>query len=145
MRITIRRQILAPVELVFDTVADIRNFSQALPHVVRYEFLSEKESGLGTRFRETRLMGGKEATTELEVTEYAPNDHVRMVADSHGAVWDTTFTVGRQDDATQLTVVMDARPHQLLPRIMNTLFKPMIAKAVARDMDLVKNHCESSS
>ena len=41
-----------------------------MPDVVKIEMLSDTTSGVGTRFLETRLMRGKEATTELEVTEY---------------------------------------------------------------------------
>ena len=144
MRITVNRRIEAPVSVVFKTVADIREMSEALPHVVRYEFLTDSQVGAGTRFRETRLMNGKEATTELDVAEFVLNDHVRMVADSHGAVWDTTFSVAEQNGGTDLTVVMDARSYKLMAKIMNVLFKGMIAKAVERDMDLVKSYCESS-
>lgn len=145
MQITVNRQISSPLENVFKTVADIRIFSEVLPHVVRYEFLTDIQLGVGARFRETRLMNGREAETELEVTEYVANDHVRMVADSHGAVWDTTFTVVDQSARTDLTVVMEARSYKLMSRIMNTIFKSVIARAVERDMDLVKSYCESSS
>lgn len=31
--------------------------------------------------------------TELEVTEFVENDHVRYVTDSHGTVWDTVMSV----------------------------------------------------
>ena len=141
-RITVTRTIDAPIDVVFKTVADIRQFSKALPHVVKFVFLSDVTSGVGTRFRETRLMKGKEATTELEVTEYVENDRVRMVADSHGTVWDTTFAVSSEGGKTTLTMTMDAKAYKLLPRLMNPLIKGMITKAVKRDMDLVKAFCE---
>ncbi len=80
-RMTIKRTIHAPVDLVFRTVSDINNFSKAIPHIVSAEILSDTKSGVGTRFRETRLMNGKEATTELEVTEFVDNDRVRIVAE----------------------------------------------------------------
>ncbi len=38
-------------------------------------------------------MDGKEAATELEVTEYVKNDRIRFAADSHRTVWDSLFTV----------------------------------------------------
>lgn len=94
---TVIRTINAPLDLVFQTVADIRNFSKAVPHIVNAEFLSDVESGVGTRFRETRLMRGKEATTELEVTEYSENEHIRIVADAGGTIWDSLFTVRTVD------------------------------------------------
>lgn len=142
-RITIRKTIQAPADRVFETVADINNFSRAIPHIVNAEILSDTKSGVGTRFRETRLMNGKQATTELEVTEYVENDHVRIVADSHGTIWDTLFTVEQSGATTALEMTMDARPYKLLPKIMNPLVKGMIQKAVEQDMDAVKTYCES--
>lgn len=118
-RITVTRTIDAPIDLVFETVGDIRQFSKALPHVINFEFLSDTPSGVGTRFHETRLMKGQEATTELEVAEYVENSRVRMVADSHGTVWDTIFAVESEGEKTILAMTMDARAHKLLPRLMN--------------------------
>ena len=141
-RTTIQRTIRAPVERVFDTVADINNFSKAIPHIVSAEILSDTKKGVGTRFRETRLMDGKEATTELEVTEYVENDHVRIVADSHGTVWDTVFTVKQAGEGTELEMTMDANAYKLLPKIVNPLIKGMIQKAIEKDMDAVKEFCE---
>ena len=138
----VKRTIDAPTELVFQTVADIRQFSQAIPHIVKVEFLSDLKSGAGTRFRETRLMNGKEVTTELEVTEYAANEQIRLLADSHGCVWDTWFVVQPQDGRTELTMTMDARPYKLMARVMNLLIGGMIKKAVEKDMDSVKVFCE---
>jgi uncharacterized protein YndB with AHSA1/START domain len=139
---TVVRTIDAPVETVFRTVADINQFTKAIPHIVNVEILSEVQSGVGTRFRETRLMKGKEATTELEVMEYVENEHVRIVADSHGVVWDTVFTTKVNDGKTELTMVMDARAHKLSAKLMIPLAMGMIRKAVEGDMDSVKEYCE---
>ena len=141
-RISLTRTIKAPLDVVFQTVADIRQYSEAVPHIVKVEFLTETKTGAGTRFRETRLMKGKEATTELEVTEYVANERVRMVADSHGTVWDSVFAVTSEEGQTVLSLTMDARAYQLLPRLMNPLIKGMITKAVGTDLDLVKAYCE---
>jgi len=141
--IIVTRIIDASAEVVFATVSDIRQFSKALPHVVTFEFLSVVNRGVGARFRETRLVNGKEATTDLEITEYVENDRVRMVAESHGTVWDTLFTVTSEGGSTTLTTKMDARADKLLPRVMNPLIRGITAKAVERDMDLVKAFCES--
>jgi hypothetical protein len=143
MRITVERSSAAAADAVFATVAHIEQFSRAVAHIVKYEYLSEKQSGVGARFRETRLMNGRAAMTELEVTEYVSNERVRMVADSHGSIWDTVFSVQEDDGATRLSLVMDARAYKLLPKTMNPLIKGMLAKAVAQDMDLVKAHCEA--
>ena len=138
----ITRSIDAPVEVVFKTVSDIKHFSEAIPGIVNIEILSDTQTGVGTRFRETRVMNGKEASTELEVTEYVENERVRLVADSHGTVWDTVFTVKPAGDSTELTMVMDARPYKLAAKLMNPMVKGMIQKAIESDMDAVKKYCE---
>ena len=141
-QISISRRINAPADLVFQTVADIHNFSKAVPHIVSAEILSDVKSGVGTRFRETRRIDGKEATTELEVTEFVENDRVRIVSDTRGTIWDTVFTVRSADGQTDLNMTMDAKAHKLLPKLMNPLIMKMIRKAIEGDMDAVKAYCE---
>lgn len=148
-RTRIVRTIDAPVETVFEAVADISNFSRAVPDIVRVEFLGDSRVGVGTRFRETRVMKGREASTVLEVTEYVRNERVRMVADAGGTVWDSLFTVtavGEGDGGrTRLELVMEARPYRVMARLMVPLMRGVVAKAVEGDMDAVKGWCEGGS
>ena len=139
-RTRISRTINAPVDAVFETVSDISNYTKAVPDIVRVEFVTERQTGVGTRFRETRRMGKREATTELEVTEYVKDERVRMVSDAGGTVWDTVFTVTAMGDGvgTRLDLVMEARPYRLMSRLMVPLTKGVVAKAVAGDMDALK-------
>ena len=140
--LTIERTIAAPIEKVFRTVAHIEEFSKAIPHIVNVEILSDVKTGVGTRFRETRLLKGEEAQADLEVTEYAENDRIRLVADSHDTVWDTVFTVREQGAATELTMVMEAKPQGLLAKLAAPMMMGMVKKLVEADMDSVKAHCE---
>ena len=135
----------APVGEVFEAVADIGNFSKAVPQITNVEFLSDVKRGVGTRFRETRLMGGREASEELEVTEFVQDERVRIVSDSHGAVWDTVFEVTTVGGHTLLTMTMDAKPHKLLARIMTPLTKGIVKKAIEKDMAAVKEFCEAGN
>ncbi|MEM9092591.1 MAG: SRPBCC family protein [Cyanobacteria bacterium P01_F01_bin.53] len=142
--ITITRSIAAPINVVFLTISDIRNFATAVPHIKAVEFLSEQQMGVGTRFRETRVMKGREQTTDLEVAEYVENERVRIVSDSGGTVWDTLFTVADgADGCVEMTMVMEAKPHTLLARLVNPLIRGMVVDAVEDDMDAVKVFCES--
>lgn len=138
----ISRTIAASADRVFRTIADVREFSAAVPEIVGVELLSEKRAGVGTRFRETRRYGKREVTTELEVTEHEKNQRIRIVSDTGGTVWDSLFTVRAADGGTQLELVMDARPHGLLARITTPLMRGVIRKAIERDMDAVKAYCE---
>jgi carbon monoxide dehydrogenase subunit G len=143
--ITTARTIDAPLDEVFHVVADIAHFSQAVPQITKVEFLTDQRSGIGTRFRETRLMSGREQQVELEVTEYVPSDRVRLVADAGGTIWDTLFTVTPAGAQTKLAMAMEARAYRLLAKIMNPLIRRMVVKGVERDMDAVKEYCERAT
>ncbi len=139
------RQINAPAAAVFDAVADIEKFPEKSADIVSVELLTEQKKGVGARFRETRRMGKREGTTELECTEYVENERVRFVADQGGTVWDSVYTIKENADGTLLTLEMDARPHKLLAKIVVPFIVGMISKAVEKDMDAVKDYCEGKT
>lgn len=139
------RTIHAPLELVFHTLATPEEFSRAVPGIVDIEFLTEQTSGVGTRFRETREIRGRRSSTVLEVTEYERDDHIRLVADQGGTVWDTVFSVRPQGDAVEMTMVMECRPYRLLARLMNVLIIRVIRRLIDSDMDALKTWCEQQA
>ena len=141
-RTFVLRSIDAPVDRVFSTVADINQFSKAIPHIVKVEFLSELKSGVGIRFRETRSMKGKEVSNDLEVTEFVRNERVRFVSDSHGTIWDTVFAVKASGGQTVLTMTMETKTDNPIRRVMVYLISPMVKKAIEADMDRVKEFSE---
>ena len=143
--VTVTRRVDAPADVVFRTVAHVEQFSEAVPHILRVEFLSEAKSGVGARFRETRMMMGSEASTELEVTEHVENERVRIVSEAGGALWDTVFTVVPDGEGTELKMVMDARPRTTSARMTLPLIIGAVRKAVEQDMDAVKSFCERTA
>jgi len=142
-RLVVTRRIGTDTETVFDTVANIDNYRKAVPGITKVEFLSEQRTGARVRIRETRRQGNVEATEELEVTEYVPNDRVRIVSDTRGTVWTTIFRVEPDGAGTTLTVTLDVDAYRLLPRLLYPLVMGAIRKAIERDLDAVKAYCEA--
>lgn len=142
IQFTTSRTINAPIETVFSAISDPTQFSKAVPHILNIEFLSDVKSGVGTKFRETRMMGKKEATTELEITECVENEHIRIVTESNGTLWDTVMSVKESGEQTQLNMAMDARTSGFFSNIMVKMIKGMIQKALEKDMDCLKEYCE---
>ncbi len=140
--IALEESIAAPADTVFRSVTEIERFPEIQPDVVSVEFVGEKRGGLGTRFIETRRHGKKEMKTDLEVTEWVENERTRMVTDSHGTVWDTLFEVMPDGERTTLRITMDARPHKLLPKIMNPFMQGFFRKGIASYLELLRDHCE---
>jgi uncharacterized protein YndB with AHSA1/START domain len=140
------RTIHAPVAAVFDTVADPAHFADAIGGVTKLEFLSATKSGAGTRFRQSRVINGKEMTLDFDVTEYVPNQRVRIVNEVHGTRWDSLITLTPSNAFTTLTMRMDTETRPLIPRLlMPLMLRLFIRKAVERDFDAVKAYCERSS
>jgi len=136
------REIEAPVESVFEVIASIENYAKAVPHITKVEFLTESKSGVGTRFRETRLMNGKEMSSELEVTELTPNESLRIISDQGGTIWDTVFTVQTRGTGTELKMEMHAKPYKFFAKLLTPLIKSMVRKGIEADMASVKSYCE---
>ena len=145
-RTEVHRTIAAPADQVFAAVADVEQFSRAVDDIERVEFVSDIRTGLGTRFRETRVMRGRETTVELEITEFAPPERVRFLSEAGGVQWDTVFTVeAARVGGTRLRMVMEATPLTFVARLMMPLVKGMVRKAIASDMDAVKACCEKAA
>jgi len=142
IRIIVSKTINASAPEVFKAVSDISGLPETNPDIVKIEFFTDRKSGAGTRFRETRMMKGRESVTELEITELDENNYIRMITDSHGTVWDSIFTVVKKGKQTELTLTMDAKAHKLLPKIMNPLMKGMFKAGLEKHMDAVKDFCE---
>ena len=136
------RTTTASMDFVFATISNPQNFAKVSEDVVSIEMLSDTTSGVGMLFRETRKMGKREATTDLEMTECIENEHVRFVSDAGGAIWDTIYSVSTVDGRTRMDVVMDARPYKLMTGIMIPFIKGMVGKFMAKDMDAVTAYCD---
>ena len=141
--VTTSRQIKASIETVFGTIADISNYCKAVPGITKVEFLSYSNYGIGTRFRETRIMQGKEASTELEVTELTENQSIRFVSNEGGTIWDTVFTVESGGNVTQMNMQMDVVPKSVFAKLITPVILGMVSKTIEQDMDSVQAYCEA--
>lgn len=135
----------APIDLVFKTISTPEKFKEAVPKIVAVEFLSEQQSGVGTRFKETRVMNKREVSTVLEITEEETNSLIRMVSKAGGTTWDSTFSTETEKDGVQLRLVMTATPHNFLSRMTVGMIKKMLEKALKQDLLSIKEYCERMS
>lgn len=144
--ITVSRTIQAPAEAVFDTTTNIHAWADIVPAIDKIEPLTDGPAALGTRFRETRIMFGREATEEMEFLEWErPNRYV-LGAESHGCRYRTTFTLTPDQGGTKLEMHFAGEPQTFMAKIMTVLMKPMMKKMgdmCAKDLDAMKAHIEA--
>ena len=89
--VTIHEEVRAEPGRVFEVFTDLRSAPERVAGIESLEVLTEGPIGQGTRFRETRVMFGKQATEEMEVTGWQPGKSYVVEADSHGSHYRTEF------------------------------------------------------
>jgi hypothetical protein len=145
MQCRVERLIAAPREIIFAVAIDIPRWPEVISSIDRVEMLTPGPVAVGSRFRETRRMFGREATEEMTVTELAPPEHFVLTAENHGTRYRAEHLLAQADSATRLTLVFSGEPASLLARIMSPLGWLMsghLKKQLEADLDDLKRAAE---
>ena len=94
MEMRAQMDIQAPAEKIWSVITDIDNAADHIGGINKIEILNRPVSGLvGLKWRETRIMFGKEATEVMWITEAETNVAYKTRAESHGAVYLSDFLI----------------------------------------------------
>lgn len=138
MGITIEKVIRAPRERVFAAAADFANAAGTIRAITRVEMLSQGPVGVGTTFRETRKVFGREATEEMTVVEFVPPERYVLGAESHGCRYRSALAFASVAGGTRVTMTFAAEPLTLVAKVLSFLMRPMfksMTKECAKDLD----------
>lgn len=145
--ISVSVAIAAPQDTVWKCITDIERAHERIPAIRRIEILSPQRHGLGLRWRETRIMFGKEATEVMEITQWRPPHEYVTSAQSHGSDYRCTLSVAPTAAGSMLSFHFTATPLTLTAKVMGTLMAPLlrgaITKALQGDLNAIKASCES--
>lgn len=148
MNIRVAKHINAPIDRTFDVFSDLTKAVERIEGITKLEILSETTSGLGTRWRETRVMFGREATEEMEISVFEANKSYEVVAESRGVKYHSVYTFTERDGGTEVAMVFSGTPTTLMTRLMTPLgwlFQGATKKALEADMDQLKAVCEQAA
>ena len=139
----------APIDQVFARMTDIENCADFIEGIESVEIISEQKTGVGTRWKETRVMFGKSTTEEMEITELNHNQNYVVEAESCGAAFRTEFVFKSvSNDKTEVTMDMNTKPLTFFAKLMSPIsfmMKGMIVNAIKKDLADSARACESSS
>ena len=139
--VTVSRRVAASPERVWHVVTDVPSAATVLSDVRRVEMLSQPPYGVGTRWRETRVMFGREATEELYVTAADAPRNTVIEAESGGTHYTTTFTIEPDGEGSTLAMEFAGEPvnasvwQGLLWKAFGQLGLKAVSKAMRRDLD----------
>lgn len=138
MRIELTHFLPLSPEETFDVCTDVSKFADRCENIVECEMVTDGPVGLGTKFKETRVMFGKKATEEMEFTVFERPNRWALAADSHGAKYLTEFSTAPKDGGTEITFSFSSEPYTMMAKIMGFIFRGMAKscmKMVKKDLD----------
>lgn len=149
MEITLSKEIAAPASRVWQIITGLEGCVQVITGIDSIEILAgEEQFGVGTRWRETRTMLGKQATEEMEVTAIEPGRSYVVEAGRASLLYRSTLTVSALgDERSRLSMPFGAEPKGMAARVLaatvGRLFVGFIRKALRQDLDDVTAAAEA--
>jgi len=150
-QVTVERRVAAPAERVWAVLTDIEGSPRVISGIDKVEILSDGPFGVGTRWRETRRMLGKEATEEMWVTESEPAQRYVVEAESRGVRYVSEFRLTPQGgDATSVRLTFGSEIatggglKSKLMQAMGSIGAKAAAKALAKDLEDIAASAEAS-
>lgn len=147
MKISQTITIQAPVTHVFDVFTDLEQAKKNLSGIKHLEMVEgSSKMELGTRWRETREMMGKDSTEEMWVSELTRNKSYAVDAESHGTKYHSEFHFEDAGDATNVRWVFEGAPQTIGAKIMGViglLFLGPLKKMMRKDLTDLKTACEA--
>jgi len=142
--IRLQRSINSTPEQVFSAVADFEKAPQIIDTITAVEFLTEQRQGRGTRFKETRRVGGKEVTEELEVSEWQPHERLVVKASFQDIDVTSIFEIRAAENSTTLQLTLNMKPNGFMARMMLKAGESILVKTLENDLDAIKSYLESA-
>ncbi len=113
---------------------DLRSAAERIRGIKKLEVLGDGPIGVGTRFRETRVMFKRECTEEMEIVSFDPPRSYAVGCESHGCRYRTEFRVTTSGSGSELEMTFGAEPQTFFAKMMGVLFRGMI-KSCMKEMD----------
>ena len=132
----------------FNVVTDFPNAPKYISGIIKTEMLTKGPVGLKTRVRETREMFGREATEEMEITDWDRPNRAVIEAHSHGARYISTYTVVAEGTGSKVSMTFEALPQTLMAKVMSFVMSGLansLEKMMLKDLSDAKIYAEGNA
>ena len=146
MKIECQIDIKAPIEKVFEAFSDLSQLEKRVAGIQSIEVLQgPAKMAVGTKWRELRVMFGKEATEEMWVTGLTKNKGYTVEAESHGTKYHSEYFFTEGPKGVNVKLIFQGTAVSFAAKVMSVLFflfKGATVKALQQDMNDLKKVLE---
>lgn len=136
MKVSTQVFIEAPLESVWQAITDIEHCQDMITGIVGLDVLNKPEKQLiGLKWKETRVMFGKEATETMWITDAVNKQFYRTRAESHGSIYISELAVQEQGSGTVLTMSFSGKAQSFFMKILSVLMTPMMKGSMVKMLD----------
>lgn len=137
-------------EEVWQMVTDYLHWQEYVSAIQKVEILEKPTEGFsGLKWKETRMMFGKEAVETMWVTESEVNSYYRTRAESHGSIYLSLVKIEEKGEGCILTQGFEGVPQTFLGKlmmgVMGGMMKKSTEKALYADLVDMKNYIEKNN
>jgi len=148
MNTSVSIEIEKPQEEIWQAITDFKNCQSFIESIESLEIIDQPKNTLvGFKWKESRVMFGKEATETMWITDFAENEFYQTRAESHGSIYKSRLSIEPEGEHTKLTMSFSAEPvsfsAKLMTSVMGFMIKKSMNKALMKDLTDIKAYVES--
>jgi hypothetical protein len=145
MKIKLTQLFDRPATEVFAVFTDLRRAPERVRGIKHIAVLTDGPMRVGTQFRETRVMFGRDASELMTVTEFTPDRSYAVSATSCGCDFRTEFRFIPTGNRTRVEMEISSTPTTLMAKLMAPLGVVMarsMKRLCAQELDDLKQAIE---
>lgn len=147
MKVSTNIKINSTKENVWNIITDIENSVNVISGIIKIEIINPTDNLIGLKWKETRVMFGKEADEVMWITHAKKNEYYQTRAESHGSIYISRLSITKEIDSVDLEMSFESQGSSFMTKIMNGLFggvlKKSMKKALLVDLNDLKKASES--
>ncbi|QAS53130.1 SRPBCC family protein [Halobacillus litoralis] len=134
-----------PLGEVFEKATDFTNSPEIMDTVTDVEILTEGPVREGYKFKETRLIRGRKASSVIEVTKFEENKKYAVRSAQHGIDLRYHYSFIETSEGTRVDFKGELYTEGLRNKLMKPLIKKIIKKEDQDHLEHMKKFIETSA
>ena len=127
VQIDLERLIAALPPAVFAIVADVASWPLIINSVRSIELLTNRPIRVGTKFRETRIILGRETTFEMEVADLEPPRRLLTITSDRDLHYEFDHIIDAvSSGGSRLSLIFRSKPTSVAGRGLSSLMSPFM-------------------